>query len=1178
MRYWVTPFQLSATALNTLNEAGLQPWPAEGWSALPDAESLLLYDSPDRLIAMVGSGPETEGFTALGLLRGYRRLLSWSERTGQPLLAISQLQRLGPQGLRSWFDDGDGDAASPSPTSPLPIPPLLASVCLSLLVAEPALLDCYHDLELRAALLGRDPDLRYSERLLEAGHQGDALLQAFLSSQRVQAASSELEKRLASRDTELREVREEAELTVQQLHQVQEETEMHVLADAEKKRQLEAGVRDLEQLQRTKAAQERAHEQELEALRQRLEPRLAELEQHLASRDTELREAQEAAESIRLQLHQVQELLEQYFLADAEKQRQLEAGVRDLEELQRSKVAQESAHEQELQALRQQLEPRLAELEQRLASRDTELREARETAEMSMLQLHHQMQEERERHSMADAEQQRQLEAVGRDLEELRRTKAELESAHELAKAAQERGHEQELVGLRQRLEPRLAELEQHLASRDTELREAQEAAESIRLQLYQVQEELERYFLADAEKQRQLEAVGRDLEELRRSKADQEHNNEQSKAAQECAHEQELQALRQQLEPRLAELEQHLASRDTELREAREAAESIRLQLYQVQEELERYFLADAEKQRQLEAVGRDLEELRRSKADLESNHEQSKAAQLHAHEQELQALRQQLEPRLAELEQHLASRDTELREARETAELSLLQLHQQVQEERERYSMADAEKQRQLEAVGRDLEELRRSKADQESNHEQSKAAQEHAQEQELQALRQQLEPRLAELEQGLASRDTELREARETAEMSMLQLHQQVQEERERYSMADAEKQRQLEAVGRDLEELRRNKADQERAHEQAMAELEQGLASRDTQLRDACEEAEITFQQLHQAQEGLEHYFLADAEKQRQLEAVGRDLEELRRSKAVQERAHEQELVGLRQQLEPRLAELEQGLASRDTELREARETAELSLLQLHQQVQEERERYSMADAEKQRQLEAVGRDLEELRRNKADQERAHEQAMAELEQGLASRDTELREARETAELSLLQLHQQVQEERERYSMADAEKQRQLEAVGRDLEQLRRSKADQERANEQAMAELEQGLASRDTQLRDAWEEAEITFQQLHQAQEELEHYFLKARASDQLAQAQLEQLQRAQSLMVRLNPDVLANAPYPPALAVEVLPELPALMPDPSLQTQALLSTYAASLQRASALLERARRG
>jgi hypothetical protein len=254
---------------------------------------------------------------------------------------------------------------------------------------------------------------------------------------------------------------------------------------------------------------------------------------------------------------------------------------------------------------------------------------------------------------------------------------------------------------------------------------------------------------------------------------------------------------------------------------------------------------------------------------------------------------------------------------------------------------------------------------------------------------------------------------------------------------------------------------------------------------------------------------------------------------------------------------------------------------------------------MAEGVMQRQLEAGVRDLEQLRRIKTDQESAHERAkaaqqrahdqelealrqqleprLAELQQRLASRDTELRQATETAEMSLMQLHQQVQEERELHSMAEGVMQRQLEAGVRDLEQLRRLKTAEESAHAQARAELEQGLASRDTQLRQAREEAELTFQQLHQAQEELEHYFLKARAGDQLAQAQLEQLQRAQSLMVRLNPDVLPNAPYPAALAVEVLPELPAAMPDPSLQTQALLGTYAASLQRASALLERARR-
>ena len=208
-------------------------------------------------------------------------------------------------------------------------------------------------------------------------------------------------------------------------------------------------------------------------------------------------------------------------------------------------------------------------------------------------------------------------------------------------------------------------------------------------------------------------------------------------------------------------------------------------------------------------------------------------------------------------------------------------------------------------------------------------------------------------------------------------------------------------------------------------------------------------------------------------------------------------------------------------------------------------------------------------------------------MAELEQSLAGRETELREVRETAELSLLQLHQQVQEEREHSLLADGEKQRQLEAGVRDLEELRRSKAAQESAYEGELealrqrleprvAELEQSLAGRETELREVREASELSVLQLHQVEDELEQYFLKARASDQLAQAQLEQLQRAQALMVRLHPEDLPAGRYSPALAVDVLSEVAAAMPDPTLQTKALLSTYAASLQRASALLERAR--
>jgi hypothetical protein len=292
MRYWVTTFPLSAAACSTLTEAGLQPWP--GGSLSPDADSLLLYDSPDQLIAFAGLGPEHDGLTTLSLVQGYRQLLGWSEQTGHSLLAISQLQHLGTQGLRAWL--ADGEVAFPSSTDPqsLIIPPLLASVTIRLLEAEPELLDCYLDLELRAKLLGRDPDFRYHERLRKAGKGADALLHAFITSQRGLAAVSELEQGLVRRDTELNEMREAAELSLLQLHrQVQEEREHYLLADGVKQSQLEARDRELEELRGSIAAQERSQELELQALRELLEPRLAELEQCLVSKDTEIQQARE---------------------------------------------------------------------------------------------------------------------------------------------------------------------------------------------------------------------------------------------------------------------------------------------------------------------------------------------------------------------------------------------------------------------------------------------------------------------------------------------------------------------------------------------------------------------------------------------------------------------------------------------------------------------------------------------------------------------------------------------------------------------------------------------------------------------------------------------------------------------------------------------------------------------
>ena len=64
----------------------------------------------------------------------------------------------------------------------------------------------------------------------------------------------------------------------------------------------------------------------------------------------------------------------------------------------------------------------------------------------------------------------------------------------------------------------------------------------------------------------------------------------------------------------------------------------------------------------------------------------------------------------------------------------------------------------------------------------------------------------------------------------------------------------------------------------------------------------------------------------------------------------------------------------------------------------------------------------------------------------------------------------------------------------------------------------LSQLRQQLEARDSELKDAREEAELTLLQLHQVQEELEHYFLECRAqADLLRQHQTQSLAMRQAI-------------------------------------------------------------
>jgi hypothetical protein len=284
MTYWYSPFPLPAATVDLLTTTGLEPWPSTKPPA-PNADGLLIYDSPDQLVAAAMQP------TLQQLVEGYRQVLDWSERTAQPLLAHWQLQQLGPQGLRRWIASraNAGEPFQAPGAQPNPIPSLMGAALLSLIEVEPQLLEAYLDLELRAELLGREPDLHYRQRLRQGSNQGDVLLQEL---RHALGAPSELQRQLERQESELKTAQEEAELTLLQLHQVQEELEAIVLADREKQQLLDASSTELECLK----------------------PRVAELEQQLERQDDALKTAQEEAELTLLQLHQVQEELEHYFL------------------------------------------------------------------------------------------------------------------------------------------------------------------------------------------------------------------------------------------------------------------------------------------------------------------------------------------------------------------------------------------------------------------------------------------------------------------------------------------------------------------------------------------------------------------------------------------------------------------------------------------------------------------------------------------------------------------------------------------------------------------------------------------------------------------------------------------------------------------------------------------------
>jgi hypothetical protein len=268
------------------------------------------------------------------------------------------------------------------------------------------------------------------------------------------------------------------------------------------------------------------------------------------------------------------------------------------------------------------------------------------------------------------------------------------------------------------------------------------------------------------------------------------------------------------------------------------------------------------------------------------------------------------------------------------------------------------------------------------------------------------------------------------------------------------------------------------------EQTLSAAEQKLIDSEQKLKGAIQQNQALNGKLEQAQQ--EHAALNTAKTA--AEKTGQDA-------ALKLKNAEQTLSAAEQKLidsEQKQKGAEQALKNADEERRDSKEENELLLLQLHQ-VQEELEHNFLGHQEAQ-------------------------QLKNQLEQMQDKLDSQIQQNK-TLSIKL----EQAQQEHVALNTAKIA----AEKVGQDAalklknaEQTLSTAGQKLKDSEQKQKGAEQALKNTEEKRRDSFEENELLLLQLHQVQEELEHYFLR----HQEAQQQLQQAEDNWQQMMQRNPD------------------------------------------------------
>ena len=232
--------------------------------------------------------------------------------------------------------------------------------------------------------------------------------------------------------------------------------------------------------------------------------------------------------------------------------------------------------------------------------------ESTEENELLLTQLH-QVQEELERHYLDGQKLKQSLEAAQAQAKQLPTVQAELKKTQETLKITQDKANElpKQFTQVKQALEADFSKIKALLATEQSSKNELQvllqqssqkhqestEENELLLTQLHQVQEELERHYLDGQKLKQSLEAAQAQAKQLPTVQAELKKTQETLKITQDKAN--ELPKVQEKLKEAQAALQaaktQKAAAPSQELKEENEL---LLLQLHQVQEELERYYL----------------------------------------------------------------------------------------------------------------------------------------------------------------------------------------------------------------------------------------------------------------------------------------------------------------------------------------------------------------------------------------------------------------------------------------------------------------------------------------------------------------------------------------------------------------------------------------------------------